>query len=103
MYLLLLHQLRIRTIVDYIFAEHRGSQGAVDFLGIDIFEFSVEDEVIAFGAQANRGFFPQEDEGEDIAILPHDQSPFVADPNPCRDREGGHIRGEHSNIPSSDI
>lgn len=68
-YLLLLHQLRIGTIVDDILAEYRCGERAVDLFRIHILELSVEDEVVSSGANSDSGFLSEEDKGEDIAVL----------------------------------
>lgn len=41
----------------------------VNLLSIDVLKLSVEDEVVALGAQADGGLLAQEDKGEDIAVL----------------------------------
>ena len=68
-YLLLLHELRIRAVVDDILAKDRCAAWGVDLLGIDILDLSVEDKVVASGVQAHRHLATEENEGEDVAIL----------------------------------
>lgn len=68
-YLLLFHQLRIRTIVDNILAKNGRGKGAVNFLGVDMAELAIEDELVALGANIDGSFLAEQDEGEDVAIL----------------------------------
>lgn len=68
-HLLLLHQLGIGAVVDNVLAKDRGSERAVDLLGIDILVLAVEDEVVALGVEADRHLAAKEDEREDIAVL----------------------------------
>jgi hypothetical protein len=49
--------------------EDGGGERTIYFLGIDILELPVEDEVVAFGAQINSRLLAQQDEGEDVAVL----------------------------------
>ena len=58
-HLLLLHELRIRAIVNNISTKDWGSQDSVDLLGIDILELSVEDEVVTGWTHRNSRFFPE--------------------------------------------
>jgi hypothetical protein len=69
-HLLLLHQLGVGAVVYNILAKDRSSEGAVDLLGVDILDLSVEDEVVACGVETNSHLATEEDEGKDIAILP---------------------------------
>ena len=69
-HLLLLHQLGVGAVVYNILAKDRSGEGAVDLLGVDILDLSVEDKVVACGVEANGHLTAEEDEGEDIAILP---------------------------------
>jgi hypothetical protein len=68
-YLFLLHELRIGTVIYHIFAKDRGRENCVDFLGVDVLEFPVQDEIIAHGPDVDSRSFTKENEGEDIAIL----------------------------------
>lgn len=68
-YLFLFHKLRIWHIVDDIFSEHWGRQDRVYFLGIDVFDLPVQDELIAFGSKIDCYFSAQKYECIDIAIL----------------------------------
>ena len=74
-HLLLLHQLGVGAVVYNILAKDRSGEGAVDLLGVDILDLSVEDKVVACGVEANGHLATKEDEGEDIAIL-HPVSAF---------------------------
>lgn len=65
----MLHQLRVGTVVDNISAKDGRGQRTVDFFGIDVLQLAIEDEVVAFGAQADSGLLAEKDEGEDIAVL----------------------------------
>lgn len=69
MYLLLLHELRIRTIIDHILAKNGRSERTVDLLRIHIAQLSIQNEVVALGPQAYRRLLTQEDKGEDIAVF----------------------------------
>lgn len=68
-YLLLLHELGVRAVIYDVPTEDWRRKRGIDFFGTDILELAVQDEVIAFGAQVNRGLFAEKDEGEDVAIL----------------------------------
>lgn len=68
-YLLLLHELRVGTVVNHILSKDRGGQDCVDFLGIDVFKLAVQDEIIARGSNIYRCLLAEENEGKDIAIL----------------------------------
>ena len=68
-YLLLLHKLCIWHIVDDIFSEDWGRQDRVYLLGIDVFNLSIQYELIAFGSEIDSHFPAQEYECKDIAIL----------------------------------
>jgi hypothetical protein len=68
-YLLLFHQLRIRTIVDNILAENWCGKGAVNILGVDMAEFAIQDELVALGANIDSSFLAEQDKGENVAIL----------------------------------
>lgn len=68
-YLLLFHELCVWHIVDDIFSEDWGRQDRVYFLGIDVFDLSIQDELIAFGSKIDSHFPAEEYECIDIAIL----------------------------------
>lgn len=68
-HLLLLHQLRVGAVVDDILAEDGSGERAVDLLGVDILDLSVEDEVVALGVEADSHLAAKENESEDIAVL----------------------------------
>lgn len=68
-HLLLLHELRVGTVIDDILAEHGGREGRVDLLGIDVLDLSVEDKVVAGSVEADGHLATEEDKGEDWAIL----------------------------------
>lgn len=68
-HLLLLHQFGIRTVIYNAGTKDRGSEGAVDFLGIGIFQLSVEDEFVALSAKKDGSLSTQKHECEDVAIL----------------------------------
>ena len=50
-YLFLLHQLRIGTIVHNVLAKHGRGESSVNLLGVDVFQFPVQDEVVALRSQ----------------------------------------------------
>lgn len=66
---LLLHELRVGTIVDDIATENGDRQWTVDFFGVGILDTTVEDEVVAVDAETSDYFPAEEDKGEDIAML----------------------------------
>ena len=68
-YLFLLHQLRIGAVIHNILAKYRRGQWAVNLFGIDISEFSIENEVVAFCSKTDSGLFTQQDKGEDISVF----------------------------------
>jgi hypothetical protein len=68
-YLLLLHELRVGTVINDILSEDRGGQDSVDFLGVDVFQLAVQDEIVARGSDVYGCFLAEENEGKDIAIL----------------------------------
>lgn len=59
LYLLLLHEFGVWTIIHNITPENRGSQGAVYFLGIDVPVLAVEDKIVSLGSQTDSGLFAQ--------------------------------------------
>ena len=69
-HLLLLHELRVRAVVHDVLAEDGPGEWVVYLLGVDILDLAVQDEVISRRVQANCGLLPEEDECEDVAILP---------------------------------
>jgi hypothetical protein len=68
-YLLLLHQLCIGTVVHNITAKDWRCEWAVHLFCIDISQLSVQNEIVAFRAQAYRCLLSKQYECEDIAIL----------------------------------
>lgn len=75
--LLLLHQLRIGAIVHHILAEDRSRQGRINLLCIDVFELSIQYELIALRSEADGGLFAEKNKGEYVAILRLSQSPVL--------------------------
>ena len=69
LYLLLLHELRIGTIIYNILAKYRRGQRSIDFFRIYIFQLPIQYEIVAFRAQADCGLLPEQDECEDVAVL----------------------------------
>ena len=69
MYLFLLHQFGIRTIIDHAFAENWGSEGSINLFGVDILQFPIQNKFISFCSEADGCFLPEKYKGEDIAIL----------------------------------
>lgn len=51
LYLLLLHKFGIWTVVDNVRSEDGGCKLAVDFLGVDVLQLSIENELISFNAE----------------------------------------------------
>jgi hypothetical protein len=68
-YLLLLHELCVGTIVHDILAEDRGGENGVDFLSVDVLELAVEDEVVASRSDGDGGLLAEQDKGKGIAKL----------------------------------
>ena len=68
-HLLLLHKLRVRTVIYHIFPEHWGGERAVDFLRVQVLVLSVEYEVVALHPQAYSRLLPEEYKCKDVAIL----------------------------------
>ena len=59
-HLLLLHKLRVRTVIYHVFPEHWSSERAVDFLRVQVFVLSIKYEVIALHPQAYSRLFNEE-------------------------------------------
>ena len=66
--LLLLHQLRVWAVIDHIRAKDRRGQRAVDLFGVDVLEFTIQDEVVSLGTQADGSLLSQQNESKDIAV-----------------------------------
>ena len=69
MYLLLLHQFGIGTVVHDILAEYRRRKRRVHLLRIHILQFAVQDELIALCSQAYRSFLAQQDKRKHVSVL----------------------------------
>lgn len=69
-YLLLLHELSIGAIVDDVTTEDGGSERGVDLFGVHITKLAIEDELISLGAKVDGGLLAEENESEDVTILP---------------------------------
>lgn len=76
---LLLHELGIWAIVDDVLAKDRSSQNAVDLLRIDVLLLSVQDKLVALGADVYGGLLAEEDEGENFAVLQDIESAWWKD------------------------
>jgi hypothetical protein len=50
--------------------EDGGGKRRVHLFGVHITKLAIEDKLVALGAQVDGGLLAQEDESEDIAILP---------------------------------
>lgn len=57
--LLLLHELRVRAIIDNILAEDGGGKDRVDFLGANITNLAVQDELVALGSDVDGRFLAE--------------------------------------------
>jgi hypothetical protein len=68
-YLLLLHEFRVGAVVDDVLAKDRGGQRGVDFLGVDVLDLAIENEVVPLGVQTHGHLAAEKDESEDIAVL----------------------------------
>jgi hypothetical protein len=73
-YLLLLHQLRVRAVVDDISTKDRSGQNRIDLLRIDILQLPIEDEIVSSSAKVDGGLLSQQNERKNITILHHSQS-----------------------------
>lgn len=69
MYLLLLHELRVGTIIHDILAKHGRGERAVNLLRIHIFKLAIQNEIVSLGSKADRGLLSEEYEGKNIAVL----------------------------------
>lgn len=52
-YLLLLHEFGVGTVVDNIGPEDGRCELPVDFFGVDIFQFSIENELVTFDTKVD--------------------------------------------------
>lgn len=68
-HLLLLHELGVGAVVDNILTKDRSGKNSVNFLGADVFELAVENEVVSGRAYSDSGLAAEEDKGEDITVL----------------------------------
>lgn len=68
-YLLLLHQLGIRTIINNILPKNRRSQGGINLLGVHILQLPVQNKIIPLGPQTHRRLLAQQYESKNIPIL----------------------------------
>ena len=68
-YLLLFHEFGIRDVIHDTFTKDWSSQDRIYLFSIDIFELSVQDELVAFGPKVDRDFPTKKDESENITIL----------------------------------
>lgn len=68
-YLLLLHKLGVRAVIDDVLAKDGSSQDGVDLLGVDVADLAVEDKIVAGGADADGGLAAEQDKGKNIAVL----------------------------------
>ena len=68
-HLLLLHQLRVRTVIHHVLAKDWGRERTVNLLRIDILQLPVQNEIVALGAQTHSRLLAQKNEGEDLAVL----------------------------------
>jgi hypothetical protein len=48
----------------------RGGEWRVNLFGANVAKLAIQDEVITFGAEIDRSLLAEEDEGENVAILP---------------------------------
>ena len=68
-YLLLLHELGVRAIVDNIGSEDWSGKAGIDLLSVDILKLSVQNELVSLGANIDGGLLAEKDESEDVAVL----------------------------------
>jgi hypothetical protein len=67
--LLLLHELRVRAVIDNILAEDGGGEDGVDFFGANVADLAVQDELVALGSDVDGRLLAEQDEGEALAVL----------------------------------
>jgi hypothetical protein len=79
----LLHELRVGAVVDDILAEDRRRQDGVDFLGANVADLAVQDEVVALGSDIDGRLLAEKDEGEAVAVLSRRQALLVRTANKC--------------------
>lgn len=72
-YLLLFHQFGVGTVVHHMAAKNRRRQRRVHFLGANVSKLAVQDKVVSLCTQVNSGLLAEENESENIAILPEEQ------------------------------
>jgi hypothetical protein len=82
-HLFLLHEFRVRTVVDDILAEDGRCQDGVDFLGANVADLAVQDEVVALGSDIDGRLLAEEDERKAVAVLSRKQALLVRPPNSC--------------------
>jgi hypothetical protein len=68
-HLLLLHELRVRAVIDDTSTENRRGKLSVDLFGVHVLELAIEDELIALRSKVYSRLLSEENEGEDVAIL----------------------------------
>ena len=68
-YLFLFHEFGVWYIIYDIFAENRRSKNVVYFFSIDVLQFPIKDELVAFLSQIDCNLPTKEDKGEDVSIL----------------------------------
>lgn len=68
-HLLLLHELRVRAVIDDTCTENWRGEVGVDLLRVHVLQLSIEDELVAGCSKVYSRLLPEENEGEDIAIL----------------------------------
>jgi hypothetical protein len=65
----LLHELRVRAVVDNTLAKNRGGERGVDIFGANIAKLGIEDKLIALRSDVYRGLLAEENEGKAVAVL----------------------------------
>jgi hypothetical protein len=68
-YLLLLHELRVRAVVDNIAAKDRGRQWRINLFGANIAQLAIHDELIALCAQIDGSLLAEKNERENVTVL----------------------------------
>lgn len=69
-YLLLLHELRVGAVVNNVATKDRGGERRVNLFSANVAKLAIQDKVITFGAEIDRSLLAEENEGENVAILP---------------------------------
>jgi hypothetical protein len=68
-HLLLLHELRVRTVINDMAPKDRGRERRINLFRTNVPELPIQDEFIALGAKVYSGLLSEKDKGKDVPIL----------------------------------